>query len=117
MSDTDDLDNQLSAEQQSQADELAKAYREVIAMQSGKLVLFDILSRCSIYAEPFAGENHAVTAHALGKQAVGRDLIGMLDSIDPRMYPQLLFDVADLKAMEKAVREASAKTEDDDDAP
>lgn len=112
-----DLEEQLSDDDVRQAEELAKAYRDVFASAAGKRVLFDVLSRCSIYAEPFAGEAHAITAHTLGKQSVGRELIGMLDSIDPRMYPQLLFDVADLKAMDKAAAERKAANEDDDDAP
>ena len=114
---TDDLDQQPSADDARRAEELAKAYREVFAAGSGKLVLFDILERCSIYADPFAGDSHAVTAHSLGRQSVGREVIGYLDSIDPRMYPQLLFDVANIKAMDKAAAERSAATEDEDDAP
>lgn len=112
-----DLEEQPSGDDVRQAEELAKAYREVLNSAAGKLVIFDILSTCAIYTDPFAGELHAVTAHSLGQQAVGRSIIGKLDAIDPRIYPQLLFDVADLKAMNKAVQAASAKTEDTDDAP
>lgn len=112
-----DLEEQLSDDDGRRAEELAKAYREVLASQAGKLVLFDILEKCTIYTDPFSGEYHATTAHELGKQWVGRRIIAQLDELDPRMYPQLLFDVADLKAMNKAVQDASAKTEDDDDAP
>lgn len=112
-----DLKEQLSVEQQSEADALANAYREVFNTQSGKLVLFDFLSRCSIYSSAYAGENTAGTNYALGQQSVGREVIGMLDSIDPRIYPQLLFDVADIKVMKKAVADRAAKTEDEDDAP
>jgi hypothetical protein len=48
----------------------------------------------------------------LGQQAIGRRLIGVLDEIDPRTYPRLLLDMADLKAMERA---AMAQDEEDDD--
>lgn len=109
-----DFEEQPSEEDRRRAEELATAYREVLSLASGKRVLFDILERCAIYTDAFAGEAHSITAHSLGKQAVGREIISTLDSIDPRIYPQLLFDVADLKAMDKAIAERSAATEDDD---
>lgn len=112
-----DSENQPSEDERRRADDLAKAYREVLTSAAGKLVLFDILERCAIYTDPFAGEAHANTAHSLGKQSVGRNLISMLDSLDPRIYPQLLFDVADIRAMQKAAAENSAATEDDEYAP
>lgn len=111
----DDSENQPFEDERRQAEDLAKAYREVLNSAAGKLVIFDILGMCSIYSDAFAGELHAVTAHSLGRQAVGRQVIGKLDDIDPRIYPQLLFDVADLKAMNKAVQERKAATEDDED--
>lgn len=114
---SDDFEEQLSPEQQSEADELARAYREVLNSAAGKRVIFDILETCAIFTDPFAGEYHASTAHELGKQWVGRKMIAGLNAIDPRIYPQLLFDVADLKAMKLAAAERATATEDTDDAP
>lgn len=112
-----DLKEQPSGDDVRQAEELAKAFREVLELASGKRVLFWILEQCAIYSTPYAGENIASTNHSLGRQDVGLRLIAELNAIDPRIYPRMLLDLADAKAMEKAVQDASAKTEDDDDAP
>ena len=42
-------------------------------------------------------------------------LIGVMDDIDPRTYPKLLLDIADLKAMDRA-SVAMDQQEDDEDA-
>ncbi|QND54280.1 hypothetical protein HB779_17410 [Phyllobacterium sp. 628] len=109
-----DLEEQLSTLQQIEREELARAYREVFAMPSGKRVLFDILTDCAIYQDAFTGDDNA-TNYTLGLQAGGRRLIGKLDQIDPRFYPTLLLAVADLKAMDQAAANSSATQGNDDD--
>ncbi len=110
---SDDLSEQLSPQEQSDRGELDKAFGEVIATASGKRVLFWLLEQCAIYADPFAGENTNGTSYTLGLQAVGRKVISKMDEIDPRHYPRLLLDVADLKAMDRAA--LAAKQEDYED--
>lgn len=107
--------DQPSAEEQFASEELARAYREVFATAAGKRVLFDILEGCAIYQDAFTGDDNA-TNYTLGKQAGGRRLISTLDAIDPRLYPRLLLDIADLKAMDLAAARRAAQTEDDEDA-
>lgn len=110
-----DLSEQLSPQEQSERDELARAFREVFAMASGKRVLFWLLEQCAIYRDAFAGDD-AVTNYTLGQQVPGRKLIAMLDDLDPRLYPRLLLDIADLKAMDRAaVAAALAKLEKEDE--
>lgn len=100
----------MSAEHEArEREELDKAFREVIALSSGKRVLFWILEQCAIYQDAYAGDNNA-TNYTLGQQAIGRRLIEQMDAIDPRHYPRLLLDIADMKAMA-----AAAKQENDDD--
>lgn len=109
-----DLSEQPSAHEEFEREELARAYRDVFATPAGKRVLFDILQECAIYRDPFAGDNNA-TNYTLGLQAGGRRLISKLDEIDPRLYPRLLLDIADLKAMDKAAADRAAKQEGEDD--
>jgi hypothetical protein len=77
-------------------------------------VMFWVLEQAAIYADAFSGENTSATNYSLGLQAVGRKLISKFDEIDPRFYPRLLLDVAELKAMDRAASEA-ATTEDEED--
>ena len=90
------------------------AFRAVLSTADGKRVLFWVLEQAGVYRDAFAGDD-AATNYVLGQQAVGRKLIGMMDEIDPRTYPKLLLDIADLKAMELAAAK-SDEPEDDEDA-
>lgn len=108
------LSEQLSPQEQSERDELVKALGEVYALAAGKRVLFWLLEQGAIYADPFAGENTNGTNYSLGLQAAARKVISKLDEIDPRLYPRLLLDVADLKAMNRAALAAKQETEDEE---
>lgn len=110
----DDLSEQLSPIEAFEREELAKSFRGVLSSEEGKRVLFWVLEQAAIYADAFAGENTNATNYSLGLQAVGRKLISKFDEVDPRLYPRLLLDVADLKAMDRAAVEAR-KTEDEED--
>lgn len=113
------LAENLTPQEEVERAELRAAYRAVFATAAGKRVLFDVLEQCEIYNAAFTGENNA-TNFRLGLQEAGKRLIGRLDEIDPRMYPQLLLGRADLRMMDRAIAEkASAKqgSEDDDVAP
>lgn len=87
------------------------AFKAVLDTPQGKRVLFWVLEQAAIYRDAYSGES-APTNYMLGQQAIGRRLIGVLDEIDPRAYPRLLLEVADLIAMERA---ATAQDEEDDD--
>lgn len=95
-------------------EELHAAFQAVMATAPGKRVLFWVLEQASIYRDAFSGQDGA-TNYVLGQQSVGRKLIGMMDDIDPRTYPKLLLDIADLKAMDRASA-AMERHEDDEDA-
>lgn len=90
------------------------AFRAVLSTADGKRVLFWVLEQAGVYRDAFAGDD-AATNYVLGQQAVGRKLIRMMDELDPRTYPKLLLDIADLKAMELAAAK-SDEPEDDEDA-
>lgn len=114
---SDDLSEQLSAQEQSERDELVRAFAEVFALAAGKRVMFWLLEQCAIYADPFAGDQTNATNYTLGQQSVGRKLISKLDEIDPRHYPRLLLDIAELKAMDRAalVAEQAKKEQEDEE--
>lgn len=94
-------------------DDLLRAYREVFNTDAGKRVLYDILSMCAVYQSPFTGENNR-TNFLLGSQEAGRRVMGRLDEVDPRLYPQLLLAVADMRAMEKEAAACASEIEDDE---
>lgn len=97
-----------------QAD-LNTALQEVLKSPSGKRVLFWVLEQAAIYRDAFAGDNNA-TNYVLGQQSVGRKLIDRMGEIDPRAYPTLLLEIADMKAVAlAAVEKPKPKQWDDDD--
>lgn len=92
-------------------EDLNAAMRSVLATPDGKRVMFWLLSEAAIYRDAFSGDAGA-TNYVLGQQSVGRKIIQKMDELDPRTYPKLLIDVADMKAMERAI----AHKEEEDDA-
>lgn len=109
-----DLAEKLSTDEGQKRELLAIAFRDVLSSPSGKRVMFWILEQCAIYQDAYTGENNA-TNYTLGLQAAGRRVIAQLDAIDPRLYPKLLTDIADLKLEEKAVADRAANPEKEDD--
>ena len=95
-------------------DDLHDAFNAVLATPAGKRVLFWVLEQAAIYRDAFSGQDGA-TNYTLGQQSVGRKVIGLMDDIDPRTYPKLLLDIADLKAIDRAVA-VTDQEEDDEDA-
>lgn len=109
------LREQLSPVQEAERDALERAFRDVFATAAGKRVLFWMLEQCAIYENAYGGENTNATNFVLGRQDAGKRVIDRLNDIDPRFYPQLLLDVADLKAMDRAAADRTAKQENEDD--
>lgn len=95
--------------------EIESAFREVFSTAAGKRVLFWMLEQCSIYGDAYAGEYSNATNFNLGRQDAGKRLIRKLDEIDPRLYPQLLMEVGEMKAMAKAAQNRSNEGNDDDE--
>lgn len=95
--------------------DLTEAMRDVLSAASGKRVLFWILEQAAIYRDGFSGDNNA-TNYVLGQQSIGRKIIERMGDVDPRAYPTLLLEVADMKAMALAAAAPSeTQYEDDND--
>ncbi|MDX8492911.1 hypothetical protein RFN29_15135 [Mesorhizobium sp. VK22B] len=112
---SDELSEQLSPIEAFEREELAKAFRGVLSSAEGKRVLFWVLEQAAIYTDAFAGEHTNATNYSLGLQAVGRKLISKFDEVDPRLYPRLLLDVAELKAMDRAALERREREKEPED--
>lgn len=111
---TDDVQEGLTPAQAYERDTIERAFRAVLQTEQGKRVLFWMLERCAIYRDAFDMEA-SVTNYTLGRQAAGRDLIGMFDEIDPRIYPRLLLDIAEIKDVDQAAAEALTENKENDD--
>ena len=94
--------------------DMDKAFQDVFTTDAGKRVLFWMLEQSAIYSDAFGGEDN-ITNYTLGRQSIGRVLIGRLDVIDPRLYPQLLLDIANLKAMDIAAEKLKEPKEVEDE--
>ncbi|WP_421930048.1 hypothetical protein [Nitratireductor rhodophyticola] len=109
------VDQQKTVEQE----ELEKAFRAVFATNAGKRVLFRVFELAAMFQTPFSGENTNATNHTIGRQEVGRMLLSEMNGIDPRMYPQLLLDMEDIRETDRSAGSAAAEAEreDNDEAP
>ena len=94
--------------------DLDDAIKDVLATASGKRVIFWLLEEAGVYRDAFSGDD-AATNYVLGQQSVGRKVISALDRLDPRNYPRLLLDVADLKAMDRAAMDRADQHQLKDD--
>lgn len=108
----------LTLADQVQRDALESAFRHVLSDHAGKRVLYWMLEQAAIYDAAYTGEA-ASTNFLLGRQEVGRRIIGQLDQIDPRFYPQLLLDIAEIRERDRAqaISLSADDDEEDDDAP
>lgn len=95
-------------------EKLEAGFREVLASDGGKRVIYWMLEQCAIYRDAYTGDD-AATNYTLGMQASGRKLIAEIDSIDPRFYPQLLLSIAEINQRDEALSKALSNQEDDDD--
>lgn len=112
-----DVREKLSTVEAFELDEINRAFRAVMATNEGKRVIFWMLDQCGINQTPFTGDDN-LTNYMLGQQKAGRKLIDKLDELNPRFYPKLLLDVADMKDVARAtVNVATQGREDDDYAP
>lgn len=109
-----DAEERLSPAQAYERDELHRAFRRMLATVDGKRVLYWMLEQCSIYQDAWALESN-VTNYSLGRQSVGRVVIGKLDEIEPRLYPQLLMDIAGIREVDRAAVESLTKKQENDD--
>lgn len=99
-----------------EADDLAKALREVLNLASGRRVIFWLLEQAAIYRDPFCGSEDNATNYTLGQQSIARRLIAEMDAVDPRAYPALLLARAEDKAMARATAVRPAADTENDDA-
>jgi len=110
-----DANEQLAAEHAVAKAALDNAYRAVFATEAGKRVLFHILAEGGIYQDAFTGSD-AATNYTLGRKRQALDLLGDLNGIDERLYPQLLLAMADIREMDRAIaakQSAQQETEDE----
>lgn len=122
---TDDDGDELNAVEalafEISSNELNRSLQSIMSTAEGKRVVFWLLDRCDVHGEAFAGAGASeVTAYQLGRQSIGRDVIGKLGTIDPRLYPTLLFDMATIRSNDLALAEermkprAQSESEEDD---
>lgn len=108
----------LTALDRVERDALESAFRHILNDHAGKRVLYWMLEQCAIYRDAYTGDD-AATNYTLGMQASGRKLIGKLDEIDARFYPQLLLSIAEIREIDRAqaISLSADDDEDDIDAP
>ena len=94
-------------------EELAKAFREVLITAEGKRVLYWLLEQCGIYHGGFTGDN-ALAQYRDGRRAIGLELLAQLDALDPRLYPNMLLAIAEMRVMDEAAARALNPEIDDE---
>lgn len=114
----DEIVEQMNTLNRVEHDAIEKAFRELLRTEAGKRVIYWMLEQSAMYEAAYTGDP-ASTNFMLGKQEVGRRIIGQLDVIDAKFYPQLLMSIAEIRALDRATAEAldRPKDEDDDEAP
>ena len=103
----------MNAHQSFEQQELDRALRAVLATADGKRVLFWMLAEAAVYADAFAASETAM-AYQIGRQAVGRRLISKLNHLDPKLYPNLLLAMDEIRSADRIMAERLADKEDDE---
>ena len=69
---------------------LKKHVKSVIDTQAGRAVIWNILAMCDIYSDSFTG--NSTSFHLEGKRSIGLEILGLLEEVDPTIYPNLLLE-------------------------
>lgn len=109
-----DFERQPFAPHDYRQSELAKALGSVAGTPEGRRVLFWVLEQAGIYQDAYSADD-AATNYRLGQQSIGRRLIEAFDLIDPRAYPRLLLDLAEMQERDQAAMAVLVKPEDNDE--
>jgi hypothetical protein len=104
-----DVQEHLTPEQAVAQEEIDAAFRALTNSYHGKRVLYWILEQCEIYVDPFCGEHTNSSNYKMGAQSSGRKIIARMDRVDPKMYPQLLMDIAEIRVIDKQAAETRKK--------
>lgn len=91
MQDYNDI-SQDAADQQKQYNKLLSDLATVLDNESGRQVLWYILSQCGVYDGTCTGDNH--TFFLQGRRDIGLMIIGLLSDVDPTAYPKLQLRMA-----------------------
>ena len=97
----------------SKPDELQQSIVALLSTEEGKRVVFWLLEMAGVYRDAFSGDA-AATNYTLGQQSIGRRILTELNAIDPRIYPRLLLDIAEIKEMGRAAARNEEKDDDDE---
>lgn len=71
---------------------IEQGVRECAATIAGRAFLFHLLDICAIYAPTIPNE---MLEFNVGRKSVGIDLIGIMNEVDPLIYPKLLLERAE----------------------
>ena len=88
-----EYNEQVEKQEQKEYDGLLNDLREVMNTNSGKNVLWWVLSQCGIYDTNFSDEDRK-TNFLLGKRDIGLGIIGLMHDADPEMYAKLQLEKA-----------------------
>lgn len=104
----------LSPAEKYERDKLDGAFRALLRMEEGRRVLFWLLENAALYDDPFAVDE-AYTNYRIGAQSIARRLIIKLNEIDPRLYPQLMLDAADVREKDRAAMKALSENQESEE--
>lgn len=65
----------------------------VLQNRCGKEFVLRLLDECGVYRNAYSGEADA-TMFRLGEQNVGLKIIGMINDVDPSLYPKMMIEAA-----------------------
>ena len=68
------------------------AYQEILKSPDGRMVLWDILSRCHIFEGGFTGNSPGFGHYKEGQRDVGLDIIRKINTVDKEAYMRMMFE-------------------------
>ncbi len=72
-------------------EEKLKATEFVLKNEMSRRFVWLLLERSALYTTPFTGNSE--TFHRIGRQDMGRDLLRLMEAVDPTAYPKLMLEM------------------------
>lgn len=67
---------------------LENAVLKLATSDEGRRFIYHVLDICGIHTSSFTGNSQ--TFYLEGRRSVGLEIIGLMEIVDPRLYPKLL---------------------------
>lgn len=90
------------------AEQEEEALRHLLSQESGKIILWGVLTRCQVFCSSYSTDA-AATAFREGRRSIGLELLDSIQKIEPKAFPLMMIANQEKLAAERLESEVNQK--------